>query len=231
MRKKTLLLSVDTTIPSGSVALLEDGRLRAEINCDSKATYSERLLPSIEYVLREQNKTIRQIDAFAVAAGPGSFTGIRIGVSTVKSLAEASQKPVAPVSSLEALAMKLRRQGGRLLCPLIDAKKGEVYAALFEEKAGGIREVIPQGVYLPAAFFARLPSRRKVSFIGSGVGLCRVQIIEQFKDLAHLSSRSPFIAHEVGLIGGKQIAEGKGIQGTHLKPLYFRRSQAEEGHQ
>jgi len=173
---------------------------------------------------------LKDIDAFALAVGPGSFTGIRIGVSTVKSLAEASNKSVVPVSSLDALALKIRRQGSRLLCPLIDAKKGEVYSALFETNAGRIREVLPQGAYSPQRLFSLFPTRRKISFIGSGVSTYRKTIADFFKDRAHLSTRSLFIADEVGQIGNAALKRNLGLRGRQIEPLYFRKSQAEEGH-
>jgi tRNA threonylcarbamoyladenosine biosynthesis protein TsaB len=230
MTSKTIILSVDTTSPSGSVALLEDGSLLSEFNSDSASTFSERLLPSIDCVLQTQSMTIQDIDAFALAVGPGSFTGIRIGVSTVKSLAEASDKPVVPVSSLEALALKLLKQDNRLFCPLIDAKKGEIYGALFESAAGHIKEVVPQGAYSPERLFGLLPSRRKISFIGSGVNTYRKIIVDHFRDRAHLSARSLFIAFEVGRIGHVRLMQNKGVPGRAILPLYFRKSQAEEGH-
>jgi len=228
MKTGPILLSVDTTSPSGSVALLADGSLLAEVNSDSDSTFSERLLASIDCVLKTQTMTAQDIDAFALAVGPGSFTGIRIGVSTIKSLAEASKKPVVPVSSLEALALKLHQQGSRLLCPLIDAKKDEVYAALYEARAGRIEEIVPQGAYAPDRFLSLLPSRRKISFIGNGVIPYRKKIIDYFRDRAYLSARSLFIAYEVGQIGTAKIKQNEGIRGRQIEPLYFRRSQAEE---
>ena len=97
------------------MALLRNTTLLSEVNCDSGLTYSERLLPAVHYILETQGLGVRDIDAFALAVGPGSFTGIRIGVSTIKSLALASGMPVAPVSSLDAYALKLHNQGRRLV--------------------------------------------------------------------------------------------------------------------
>jgi tRNA threonylcarbamoyladenosine biosynthesis protein TsaB len=225
-----LILAVDTTTLHGSVALLKDSDLLAEVNCVASLTHSERLLPAVDLILRQQDLAIKDVEAYAVAAGPGSFTGIRIGLSTIKSFALASGNPVAPVSTLKALALKLKLPHNRLLCPLLDARKREVYAALFEVKRGQLAEVIPQGVYSPDQFFARLPSHRIVSFIGSGVDVWKEKIFEYFKDKARLSSRSLFIAHEVGLLGYGMLREGKGSDPREVKPLYFRRSQAEENH-
>ena len=226
-----LILSVDTTTPAGSVALLENTAVLSEVNSDSTLTFSERLLPAIHFILQTHGFKVQDIDAYALAVGPGSFTGIRIGVSTVKSLTRASGKPVAPVSGLKALALKLQGQGGRLFCPFLDAKKEEVYTALFESKGGRLEEIIPQGVYSPDDFMSRLPSNRIIVFIGSGVRVYREKIFGYLKDKARFSSRSLFIAREVGLLGYELLKEKKGIQSWDLEPLYFRKSQAEENHQ
>lgn len=227
-----LLLSVDTTTPSGSVALLKNTTLLSEVNCDSHLTYSEKLLPAVHYILETQGLESRDIDAFALAVGPGSFTGIRIGVSTIKSLAFASGKLVAPVSSLDAFALKLQMDGGRrLICPFLDAKKGEVYAALFETQGSQIKEICAQGAYSPDDILSKLPSHRIIGFIGNGVGIYREKILNYLRDKARLSTRSPFIAREVGLLGYKALQENRGVRSGDVKPLYFRKSQAEEKHQ
>jgi tRNA threonylcarbamoyladenosine biosynthesis protein TsaB len=223
-----LLLAVDTTTPSGSVALLEDDTLLGEIGLDSGATHSARLFRSIDFLVDALGRDIRRVDAFAVAAGPGSFTGLRIGIAAVKSLAFASGKPVAPVSSLLALASKLAAGGVPLVCPLLDAKKEEVYAALFESGPEGLAEVVPQGAYAPDAFFAALPAGRAIAFAGSGLGLYRDELLSRVGDSARFPARSPFIAAEVGRIGAGLIRAGRGVAAEALEPIYFRRSQAEE---
>jgi tRNA threonylcarbamoyladenosine biosynthesis protein TsaB len=223
-----IVLAVDTTTPSGSVALLRDGRLRGEFDLESGSTHSARLLRSIDQLLGADGLDIRAVDAFAVAAGPGSFTGIRIGLSAVKSLAFASGKPVAAVSTLEALALKVAVPPVRLACPVLDAKKGEVYAALFEVRAGRLAEVVPPGAYAPDDFLARLPAHRVTAFIGSGLALYKDKLLAHLRDKARFPARSPFIAAEVGLIGQRMLAEGRGLAARELEPVYYRRSQAEE---
>ena len=223
-----LVLAVDTTTPSGSVALLEDGALLGEANVESAATHSARLFRSIDFLLGGLGRDVRAVEAYAVAAGPGSFTGIRIGIAAVKSLAFASGRPIAAVSSLEALAAKLVADGARLACPLFDARKGEIYAALFEARKGGLVETVPQGAYDPAAFFARLPRRRVIAFAGSGLDACRRRLPGPVWTRARFPERSPFIAAEVGRIGSGLIGAGLGVEAASLAPLYFRRSQAEE---
>lgn len=223
-----IILAVDTTMFTGSVALLEKTRLIAEVNIDSSSTYSERLLPAVDFLLKTNQLNIQDMDGFAVTVGPGSFTGIRIGLSTVKSFSYASGKPVAGVSALKAFAEKLRHSQAHLLCPILDAKKGEVYAALFESKGDKLFEVVPQGAYSPDRFFSLLPSHRVISFIGSGAQVYRKKIFQYFKDKARLSQRSPFIAYEIGLLGYELLGKKKGVSAEKLEPLYFRKSQAEE---
>lgn len=223
-----LILAVDTTTPSGSVALLEDERLLGEIGLESAATHSARLLRSVDLLLGAIGRPVRDVDAFAVAAGPGSFTGIRIGLGAVKALAFASGRPVAPVSALLALATKLTSDGARLAAPIVDAKKGEIYAALFEAGPDGLAELVPQGAYAPDAFFARLPSRRVVAFAGGGLALYRSRLLPYVRDKARFPRRSAFIAAEVGRIGRDAVLRGEGVAAASLEPIYFRRSQAEE---
>jgi len=223
-----LILAVDTTSSSGSTALLDNEKLLGEINLDSPETHSERLLPCIHFLLASFKKTIHDIEGYALAVGPGSFTGIRIGMSLIKSFVYASGKPAAPVSTLEALAKKMSFSQERLFCPILDARKGEVYSALYERRQGTLKVLIDQGVYKPDALFTQFPSRRAIVFLGNGMSVYRGKIKDYFKDKARFSSRSCFIAYEIGLLGLRLLRENKGIDSLSLEPLYFRKSQAEE---
>jgi len=223
------ILAVDTTTESASAALLEDGRTRAETGLDLFGSQSTRLLSAVDHLLGSLGWTARDLDGFAVSPGPGSFTGIRVGLSTVQAFAFASGKPIAAVSSLEALAWKHREAGARLVCPLLDAKKGEIYGALYEFRGGGMREAVSQRNDLPERFLAGLPKGRAVLFAGNGAVLCESLIRTKFKDKAWFSGRSRFIASEIGALGAALLADGKGLGPEQVAPLYFRRSQAEEG--
>jgi len=224
------ILAVDTTTPKGSAALLEDAQLKGEVTCESPATHSVGLLRAIDHLLRAADLAIGDIGGFAVAAGPGSFTGIRIGLSTVKSLAFASGRPVAAVSTLRALALKLVHPQVRLICPILDAKKGEVYSALFESTREGLMEMIPQGAYAPDDLFTRLPSHRVIHFLGNGLSVYRDRLAPYIKDRGRFPLRTSFIAHEVGYLGFEELMQGRGVPARRLEPIYFRRSQAEEKH-
>jgi len=224
------VLAVDTSTPNGSAALLEDGRLLAEIGVEAPAAHSARLLGWVETLLRARGLDIRDIDGFAVAAGPGSFTGIRIGLSAVKALSAASGRLVAPVSTLDALALKLASSGDGLVCPFLDAKKGEVYAALYEAEGGRPAETVPAGAFAPDAFLKRLPADRAVTFIGSGWPVYRNVIEGLLGSRASVSSRTPFIAPEIGRLGTEALAAGRGVAADRVEPIYLRKSQAEVGH-
>lgn len=224
------ILAVDTTTFAGSAAILEDTKLLSEVNIESSLSFSERLLPSIHWMLQATELKPEDIDGFAVAAGPGSFTGIRIGISTVKAFAYASKKPVVGVSTLEALTLKLRQPQKRLICPLLDAKKGEIYAALFEVHRNNLQEFIPQAAYNPDYFFSLLPTHRIINFIGNGINPYRNKIFQYLKDKARLSARTVFIANEVGLLAYESFRKIKGNKLYEVTPIYFRTSQAEEKH-
>ncbi|MFW6128855.1 MAG: tRNA (adenosine(37)-N6)-threonylcarbamoyltransferase complex dimerization subunit type 1 TsaB [Candidatus Aminicenantaceae bacterium] len=223
-----LILAVDTTTFAGSVALLNNRRLIGEINIDSDLTYSERLLPAVNFLLDSNNIDIKNISGYALAVGPGSFTGIRIGISAIKSFSYASGKQVACVSSLKALALKLKLYHSHLVCPVLDAKKGEIYGALFESTERKLKEIVKQGAFTPDYFFSLLPSKRIISFIGNGIEAYRETAIKYFKDKARFPLRSVFIANEVGQLGYEILKKKKGVLFHEVKPLYFRKSQAEE---
>ncbi len=221
------ILAIDTTTSCGSIALLENSKLIGEVNIDSPITHSERLLLSIQFLLEINKFSIKEIDGYALSIGPGSFTGIRIGMSAIKALSFASLKPIAPISSLEALAFKLKGRKGRLICPLLDARKGEIYSALFESTDSSIKEIIEQKSYVPDQFFPLLPQRRVIHFIGNGLEVYYQKIRDYFQDRAKLSLRSNFIAYEIGLLGYKVLKNNKGVLYNNVKPLYLRLSEAE----
>ena len=130
-----LILAFESSARPASVALLRDGQLLSQYSQCSQLTHSRTLLPMAEDMLKNAELTLDDVDLFAVAHGPGSFTGIRIGVSTVKGLAWASDKPCVGVSTLEAMAWHGLAAGG-LICPVMDARRSQVYNALFEIRDG-----------------------------------------------------------------------------------------------
>ena len=130
-----LILAIESSAKAASVALMEDEKLIAQYSQCSGLTHSRTLLPMVDDMLKNTENTIAGVDLIAVAHGPGSFTGIRIGVSTVKGLAWAADKMCVGVSTLEAMAWH-GVSAGRVICPVMDARRSQVYNALFEIKDG-----------------------------------------------------------------------------------------------
>ena len=131
------ILGIDTSTPIGSVGLIEGDDFIAEHTLNITQAHSSRLMPAIDQVLRWGDLTVHDLDACAVGIGPGSFTGVRIGVGTAKSLCYAIKKPIIGVSTLEVIAYNLRYTNG-MICPILDARRDEVYGAVFH--GGGTLE-------------------------------------------------------------------------------------------
>ncbi|MGB9907742.1 MAG: tRNA (adenosine(37)-N6)-threonylcarbamoyltransferase complex dimerization subunit type 1 TsaB [Candidatus Saccharicenans sp.] len=223
-----LILAIDTTTRFGSVALVSGEEVRAEVNYASPSSHSRQVFRAVDDLIRLAGLKFDQLEGLAVAAGPGSFTGIRIGLSLVKALGLASGRPVASVSALEALAWKLILPGAGLIVPMIDARKGEVFAGAYSAGGGGLQEVIPAGVYNPSSFLGQLPASGPLSFIGTGSELYRSLIDQKIGTRALFWNRSFHIAAEVGLLGHRLLAGGQGLSPADLQPIYYRKSQAEE---
>lgn len=130
-----LILAFESSARPASVALLQDGRLLSQYSQCSQLTHSRTLLPMAEDMLKNAELSLHDVDLFAVAHGPGSFTGVRIGVSTVKGLSWALDKPCVGVSTLEGMAWNGLSAGG-VICPVMDARRSQVYNALFEIRDG-----------------------------------------------------------------------------------------------
>ena len=221
-----LILAMDSTAVAASVALLSDGAPLAAFHLNNGNTHSETLLPMVESVLRCTGKTVNDIDLFAVSAGPGSFTGVRIGVATVKGLAFGKGKPCVGVSTLEALAENLVPTGG-LLCPVMNARRGQVYNALFRAENGALIRLCPDRALSVEELEAELLTYSepvtlcgdgaepvKNSFTKCDVALPPLTLIEQN-------------AVSVALCAARMAKEGRTCTDKELKPVYLRMPQAE----
>lgn len=162
------LLAIDTSGPVASCAVMADGVVRQLIAMERGLTHSETIMPAVDAALSGSGLTCADMDAFVAVAGPGSFTGVRIGVCAVKGLAHAVGKPCARVHSLEALAMNFFGFDG-LACPILDARRGQVYCAAYD-----MRDGLPDQVLAPDAlplerFLERLPLDQQLVFLGDGL--------------------------------------------------------------
>ncbi len=166
-----LTLGLDTTAGTASAAILSDEKLLCEYTLNSGNTHSQTLLPMIENMLGLLGKKPSDIDLYVCAAGPGSFTGVRIGAATVKGLAEPFDTPCVPVSALEALAQNLAGYEG-LLCPAMNARRQQVYTALFESDGIGISRISEDQAMAVEELAVLLQDMKKpVYFTGDGYDL------------------------------------------------------------
>jgi tRNA threonylcarbamoyladenosine biosynthesis protein TsaB len=224
------LLAVDTSTLTGAVALLEAGGVVAESRVSVAVTHGERLMAAIDGVLRAARWELADVEAFAVARGPGSFTGLRIGLSTVKGLAFATGKPVLGVGTLDALAWRLP-YCAYPVCPVLDARKNEVYAALYRTLNGRLEALDAPRAVAPATLAEELRATTDgpVVFVGDGVGPFAAvlgEILGTRACLAPADLRGPS-AVTVGDLAGRALDRGETVDAASLVPLYLRPSEAE----
>jgi tRNA threonylcarbamoyladenosine biosynthesis protein TsaB len=209
------VLAVDTTTANGSVAVGEAGRVRGELRLVSESAHSARLLPAVEFLLAGLGWTPRDLDGYALAVGPGSFTGLRVGLSTVQGLALASGRPCLGVSALDLLAERVR--GSALhLAAMIDAGRDEVFAGLYDGEARPLGEALR---IAPGAFLARVPPA--AAFLGDWV-LEHEADVRAAHPGAVLPRRSLFLAGTLVRVATARLAAGEGAGPEALRPLYLR---------
>jgi tRNA threonylcarbamoyladenosine biosynthesis protein TsaB len=222
------VLAIDTSTMLGGVAVMDDlSGLIVEIRLNVKSTYSEKLMTTVDYVLKKSGYKLSDIDFFAVSTGPGSFTGLRIGLSTVKGFAYATGKPIVSVPTLEALAYNFPFCLYPV-CTLLDARKKEVYAALFKWEDEGFIRLINEDSIRIDRFLEKL-SVEKTVFTGDGAILYRdkiLSILDKRAIFALPDKMVPSPAH-VASIGMKKALNGEFSEPISLIPSYIRRSEAE----
>lgn len=220
------ILAVDTAAKSCSVAIMTAGSLSAELITLKDETHSKHLMELIHKVLGMAGFRVGELDGLAVTIGPGSFTGLRIGVSTVKGLAHALNKPVVGVSSLDALAWQCADRS-HLICALLDARKGEVYSATYRFENDTLTQKSLENVTAPEAAVEGL--KEPCVFIGSGAQLYRRNIINVLGNLANFVPEDQNIirASSVGFLSMEKFKTHDTSEAAGLVPHYIRKSDAE----
>jgi tRNA threonylcarbamoyladenosine biosynthesis protein TsaB len=220
------ILAVDTATKSCSVAVIDDDSLLAESTTINDRTHSRQLLNIIDIVLGKAGLKISQIDGFAVSIGPGSFTGLRLGIVSVKGLAFSLNKPVVGVSSLETLAFQCK-QNPSLICPVLDARKQEVYFCRYRFKKGKLEPEIPERVASPAE--AARGIREPCVLIGNGAQLYQELLTTELGALAHFAdeSRHTIQASAVARLSLPRFKRQETDDVHLLVPHYIRNSDAE----
>ena len=219
------ILGIDSSGLVASAAIADEKNIIAEFTVNNKQTHSQTLLPMIEKVVDMSGIELEQIDAIAIAAGPGSFTGLRIGSATAKGIGLALKKPIVSVPTLEGLAYRVSVFDG-LICPIMDARRGQVYTGIYdgltclsEQKAVDIHDILKELEEYD----------EKVIFLGDGVEVHRETIENELKNEfvfapVHLSKQS---AAAVAVLGSIYFEQGKAESADEHKPIYLRKSQAE----
>lgn len=222
------ILAFESSVRPASVALLDGEKLISEYTQCTALTHSRTLLPMAEDLLKNAELSLSDVDGFAVSQGPGSFTGIRIGVSTVKGLSWASGKPCAGVSTLEAMAYNGISRGG-IVCPVMDARRGQVYNALFEIIEGEPVRLCEDRAISLEELSADLGKYSAPPYlVGDGAQLCR-----DYLEAAGIPcAMAPENLRWQSAWGVAMAARGKSFAGAdELLPVYLRLSQAERERQ
>ncbi|MBR0283754.1 MAG: tRNA (adenosine(37)-N6)-threonylcarbamoyltransferase complex dimerization subunit type 1 TsaB [Selenomonadaceae bacterium] len=222
------ILAIDTSTQVSSVAVVSDGKLAAELTMQAKLTHSETLLPHIEEVLGMANQKKEELEGIAVSLGPGSFTGLRIGLATAKAMAYALQLPIVGVPTLRALAWHFPVEGFQLL-PMIDAQKGNVYVERYMWEHGKLLKKTEVQV-LPVEDVIRRTEELPGTVVLMGDVISKriegKQTLPMHVMLAPLHLRMPRAAN-VALCGLELLKEGKTGNVMDMEPVYIRRSEAE----
>ena len=213
------VLAVETSTLAGGVALLDDDVLLGQYVLDVRVTHSERLMVAVDRLLGDAGFTAGSLSGLAVAVGPGSFTGLRVGLSAIKGLALALGIPVAAVPTLDAMAASLPF-AALPVCPVLDARKGEVYASLYRWDGVAMRREWEYQALAPETLAARLGE--PVIVLGDGAPAIR----SPHARLAPPSHRAPSPVW-VALLGAERLLAGDTVAAADLVPIYLRPSQAE----
>jgi tRNA threonylcarbamoyladenosine biosynthesis protein TsaB len=226
-----IVLAIDTCDSQGSVAVLRDGELLAAVAHESTEDYSIWLLPAVSQVLSGSNVGMAEVDAYAVAAGPGSFTGVRVGLTTVKAWSEVFGKSIAAVSRMEAIAAQAT---GRMpiVAAFADAQRGQVFGAVFRREGAvlerfGDEMVIAPGKFVEAA--VELAKGESIAWVSKDAGCVLKEEAWKVREKhgEKVESVSSVLAPAIGRIGWALLVEGRKTDALTLDANYVRRSDAE----
>lgn len=215
------ILALDSTANTSTVAVLENDKLLSIYSANIKNTHSETLLPMVKSVLETLKLTASDIDVFAVSEGPGSFTGVRIGVATIKGLAFGRDKKCVGVSTIEALAKNLEGFDG-VVCPIMNARRGQVYTGAF---LNGVRILEDQCMLLCDLIPAIEKYGKPIYFVGDGYALIEGMDNELFRTVPEQLRYQN--AYSVGKVAYEKLMRGEYTTDEGLRVEYLRKAQAE----
>ncbi len=223
------ILAVDTSTNVASAAILEDDIIIGEYNCNRGKTHSQRLMPMVQHLMETTGLTVSDIDAFSASIGPGSFTGLRIGVTTVKAMAFAAEKPVISVHTLDALAYNLPF-AENLICPMIDARNNQVFTAIYRF-IGSKLERLTDYMGIPVTELADIlrSMEGETVFLGDACNMHKDYFVSELGDRVKIAPPGTSLAKasSVAILAGNAYREGKLESCYDMVPFYLRKSQAE----
>ena len=223
------ILGIDTSSMAASVAVIEDNKLICEYTINTKKTHSQKLMPMIENMLGLSDLNVREIDAIAVCEGPGSFTGLRIGMATAKAIAHVNDIPVIGVNSLEALAANMNLCDKKI-CSILDAQRNQVYTGRYQYEGTKLVEIKEIGIQQIDELLEELAQSGEQWIL---VGEAVYKYEDKIKEIANIeipaASNNVTKAGSLCSVAKVKFDEGKDIFNCYtVNPLYIRKSQAEE---
>ena len=221
------LICLDTCTRALSVAAMQDGVLVSAMWHRAQVNHSVLLMPMLSQMLETLGWDAKDVDFWAAVSGPGSFTGVRIGVSSVRALAHGWKKPVVSVNTLEALAMSFPMERA-LVVPLLDARRDQVYAAAYDMTSGFPKEVVPPCAASLDDFLKRLPEHAAIRFVGDGA-TAHEETLSAIPNAVMTPEYLQFpMASAAASLAQKRALEGEICKYDELEPIYLRVSQAEQ---
>ncbi len=223
------ILAIDSSGQVASVALTSDGTVLAEYTLNYKKTHSQTLLPMIDEIVRMTDFDLSELDGIAIAAGPGSFTGLRIGSATAKGLAMALDKPIIEIPTVDALAFNLWGCE-KVICPMMDARRQQVYTGLYTFEGGELKTILSQCAIAVTEVLGKInETGLPVVFLGDGVPVYK-DIIKSECNVSYLiapAHHNRQNALSVAALGEVYFDKGIIVNSDEHKPIYLRKSQAE----
>lgn len=224
-----IMLGIETATMTGSIALMEEGRLISEYILNMKTTHSSRLMPALDIILKDSLTDKNDIDGIAISIGPGSFTGLRIGLATAKGLALGLNKPIVGVPTLDALAYNVPYVSYQV-CPILDAKKKEIYTCLFRYENNILVRKSSYQVISPLVLIENI--HEKTIFLGDGIDTYGSILKEKLGELAIFAPKAQRLprASIIAELGMEKLKSGEIMDIFLSEPLYVRGADAEMKH-
>lgn len=227
------ILAVDTSSKNCSVAIVEvdenkNYNIIAFENSDDEKTHSQKLMPIVDKVFKEHNLTLKDMDLLACCVGPGSFTGIRIGIATMKAFADVTNIKTVSVTSLESLSYNIEEDG--IIIPIIDCKNNNVYSAIFSKENNTYKQIgenIADNIDNAINLYKANAENKNITFVGDGSILYKDLLTSKLSNKLIFSNKNTQSSISLAKCAYDKYLEGLYGDSNNLSPLYLRKSQAE----